>query len=601
MACAATSGLLWYGGFSAGLFPLLLAGIPLSLLFLFSKEPPPPVYSVVAIALFLASAAIGILTAYQPEPATAKFWVITGSIFICFALIAQPIQNLRLVFWFLAFTGLGLSIYFLLGYDWLAQPADLMVINRLGRSWMSVRPDLPVSTASANVFGGILAVLLMLTLGLWLDAWRKRQAVDLAFTGLLLLGQGAGLLMTSSRAAWGAVALGVLALAFWIASKRFGRLKRIHPFAIFQRVLLVSTGIVVVGLLLFPSQLYALAKDLPGADSAGTRAGLFINTLKLLPDFWVFGGGLTSFSGLYSQYVLVIPFEYFRYSHNLFLDLLIEQGWLGLLAFTVLVVACLLKLLAGFRSLHHHSRTLRSIYPIIFSGWIVFLAHGLFDDPFYGEKGTPLFFLMPGLTLLVLKPVMGRKNESKTRQRRRLPRFGVKYWGAGLLVLIFAFGLAYSQQILGAIYANLGAVRMAKIELADFPRQSWADTSLVDELEQVEPTFRQALWYNPESRTANHRLGLIYLARRDFSQAQAFFEAAQHSDPTSRGVIKSLGFTYVWNGEYTQAYRLLQILPEAESELDAYVTWWQTENRPDLARKAAEMRDFIQSAAEPRN
>ena len=57
-----------------------------------------------------------------------------------------------------------------------------------------------------------------------------------------------------------------------------------------------------------------------------SRAELLGRGAYFLVDYPITGAGLTSFPGLYSQYMLVIPYFYFTNSHNLFLDVAIEQG-----------------------------------------------------------------------------------------------------------------------------------------------------------------------------------------------------------------------------------------------------------------------------------
>ena len=91
------------------------------------------------------------------------------------------------------------------------------------------------------------------------------------------------------------------------------------------------------------------------------------------------------------------------------------------------------------------------------------------------------------------------------------------------------------------------------------------------------------------NRTANHRLGLLALQRLDFSGAAIFLEKAHQVDSGHRGISKALGLTYVWLGQYEQARALLRDIPEAGRELDTYSWWWTTQNRPDLAEKAADM------------
>jgi hypothetical protein len=51
---------------------------------------------------------------------------------------------------------------------------------------------------------------------------------------------------------------------------------------------------------------------------------------------------------------------------------------------------------------------------------------------------------------------------------------------------------------MAAWHANLGAVEMARIELADFPSGQWEDGKGAALLAPAEGYFLQALAYNPE-------------------------------------------------------------------------------------------------------
>jgi lipopolysaccharide biosynthesis regulator YciM len=151
------------------------------------------------------------------------------------------------------------------------------------------------------------------------------------------------------------------------------------------------------------------------------------------------------------------------------------------------------------------------------------------------------------------------------------------------------FGFAYRQAIMSAWNANLGAVEMARVELAGFPSGQWEDGTKVVSLGRAEVYFRRALAQDANNRTANHRLGLIAMQRRDFSSAVSYLETAHWIDGDHRGIIKSLGYAYVWSGEFDQAAPLVNQIPEASQELSTYIWWWQEQGRDDLAENAATM------------
>jgi lipopolysaccharide biosynthesis regulator YciM len=101
--------------------------------------------------------------------------------------------------------------------------------------------------------------------------------------------------------------------------------------------------------------------------------------------------------------------------------------------------------------------------------------------------------------------------------------------------------------------------------------------------------FRRAIGQDANNRTANHRLGLIAMQRRDFSSAVSYLESAHWINSDHRAIIKSLGYAYAWSGEFDEATPLLAQILEARQELSTYIWWWQTQGREDLAQNANHM------------
>jgi tetratricopeptide (TPR) repeat protein len=150
-------------------------------------------------------------------------------------------------------------------------------------------------------------------------------------------------------------------------------------------------------------------------------------------------------------------------------------------------------------------------------------------------------------------------------------------------------GLLFWRNITATWYANLGAVEMAKIELAQFPTGKWNEGQYVTALAPAEALFNRSLALNSQQRTANNRLGLIAMMRRDFNRAIPYLERAHQIDPGHKGITKPLAYSYVWIGDYDQALPLLRLIPEASNEMDVYTWWWHDQGRDDLAVKAKQI------------
>jgi tetratricopeptide (TPR) repeat protein len=333
--------------------------------------------------------------------------------------------------------------------------------------------------------------------------------------------------------------------------------------------------------------LLGLAGSLPGTNSAYSRLSIYAGALRLVRAFPFTGGGLHAFPGLYSHYILGIPFFMFNYAHNLYLGLAVEQGLPALAAFLWIVAGGAWLLLKG--------KATAELRWAIIASTLAMLVHGLVDSPLYGGRGTPFLFFLPALgAAIYLHP-----EAPEERRPERPGNARMRAWVAIRAVLLAAsiasmasmasLALAFWKPILASWYADLGAVRMAQVELADFPSGRWQDGSKLPELAGAEALLVRAYQIDPGNVTASYRLGLIAMLRRDFVTAQGYLENAHDHDPGQRGVHKALAYCYVWLGEYERAGRLLAALPEARSELEAYAKWWGEQGRPDLAEKARRM------------
>jgi hypothetical protein len=586
LACATLSGLGWYAYArpTLGGWPLILALLPWVLRVAAGRFPFQRTSFDIPLAVFLMTAGVGVWAAYDRAAAWDKFWTLVGAVLIFYALAAQPKDNLWLAVSALSLIGVLIASYFLLTHDWQSEPADLALINRLALRWMSVRPTVTARYLHPNIAGGLLALLAPLTAALGLNAWRERRAVSGAWalvTGGVML---VGLLFTSSRAAWLALAVAMLAWGLWGASGFLTRLLRQRREAIFVVALLALGGPVVGLMVTYPGGLIALADRLPGLASGASRVDVIRAALKLIADFPFTGGGLGAFGGLYSRYIRVIPDYFLNYSHNFFLDVALEQGWGGFLALMAVMAGTVWVLVA------RGSQTSRLRWAL-FASLIVVCLHGLVDDALYGIQGTPLLFALTGLAVSAAP-------DPPQPEARRTNRLVWITAGLGALVGAMLVGVYY-RPLLGQWYADLGAVDMARIELAGWPwpdREGHVD---VARLTSAEMLLNQSLQLNPENRTARYRLGLVAARRNDYAAVVAQLEPVYRADPDHPGVRKVLGYTYVWLGELDKAVEVLSAVPEAQADMSVYAWWWGTQGRDDLAQQAAVVAARLEAIQRP--
>ncbi len=153
--------------------------------------------------------------------------------------------------------------------------------------------------------------------------------------GLLVL---LGLLFSSSRAAWLAVVIALCAWLFWVWLSSLSQRLHIRPAVLFGLGVAVALAAVFVLGTVQPGGISNLVDRLPGPNSSISRMQIYTNTRWLIADFPFTGGGLASFPGLYSYFVMRMPVFLFGYAHDLFLDLALEQGIIGLLSFVFILI-----------------------------------------------------------------------------------------------------------------------------------------------------------------------------------------------------------------------------------------------------------------------
>jgi hypothetical protein len=549
------------------------------------------------LLIFFITAVVGVWAAYDRSRAWLKFGIIIAAIVLFYILAWQRRRNVWWVSGLLGITSSLIAAYFLLTHDWGSWPADIDILNRIGVWWMGIRPPVSLLTLHPNIAGGMIAMLLPFLIAIGVYGYEKQQSEiwgpAFIFGGLALT----GLVMTSSRAAWLALIGG---LGIWLVWEVSDRVTAVIPFSR-QKIFIFAVSLMtILGIALSYSVgdgPLSLAGSLPGQNNVTSRLDLFRDTVDLIGDFPFTGGGLGAFPGLYSQYLAVTPFFQFDYSHNLWLDVALEQSPIGLLSFMGLVVGSGVLL---WRTAAHTNNDLlpedleaqkrwlyrqqfrRELKPFRWAATIALLVmvyHGLVDDPLYGGVGTPLLFVVPGIVVAT-----SRRQEVK----RLLPSMpGLKpglAWVVGLALVGVGLRLAAAEW-----KANLGAVFMARTELAGWPTGEWDDGHHVSALDPAATLFTQVVDIASANRTARHRLGLIAMLRQDFGTAVTHLKIAHKLDPDHRGILKTLGYSYVWIGEFDQAAALLKSIPESDREMNVYTGWWLSQGREDLSKLAVDM------------
>lgn len=538
------------------------------------------------IAIFLVTAWVGYWAAYDKSAAWIKVWLIVSAVLLYYALSAQPKQNLVFLS-FLSFCfALALSLYFCLTYDFAGSGGGFAIW------WTNHRPhvDWP-AIGHDDVLGLVLISTILAFYWLWNTSKKALGAVAVVMQLFLLSGMGMVALVFVLTLPRGIEIIGVGVAGLWVlwrVSTLSGSNVRVR--AIFPVLVLSYLVVLITFAYLGP------ASDVPGSTHSdygtNSRAEVLERGAYFLVDYPITGAGLNSFSGLYSQYMIVIPYFYFSNSYNLFLDVAIEQGWIGGAAFLIICLAAIWMVSQGI--VKDPSNELRMVNWLSLLALLVMMVHGLFYDYLYNGNGTALLFFPLGMAMM---GVVNRNHsgDGVVQLPKALPRFGLAMITLPILALILLCGVNINK-VFSHWYANLGALQMSQAELENFPANQWATSDMVHRLEAAESTLQAALQYDPRNQTANYRLGLISMLRQDFKTAAANLETAYQEAPNHRGIIKSLGYCYAWLGDTDKAQQLLDRIPEAQHEMKVYIWWWGTQGRPDLSERASLMISRLEPA-----
>jgi hypothetical protein len=305
---------------------------------------------------------------------------------------------------------------------------------------------------------------------------------------------------------------------------------------------------------------------------------------------------------IYSRYVLLIRVPFLSYSHNLFLEICLDQGLLGILSFLSLIVAfCLfvrrvlihlpkpaLSLVEGIEE-----RASSAVFQGCWLGVTATLIHGLFDARQYADSWTlPVLFVLLGLTVGTgLGIVQTERNASSYHAiagSEYLPRRLRAEHLAVLFVLALTFlslGFALYKPLLAVVHANLGSVYQAKGELApnltDDGRQLY--------LHLARAHYNKALSYAPGNHTARQRLGRLAVEASRYEEGVVHLEVAHQAAPSSFATRKALGLAYVWVGRLDEAEPLLRGVKDIVQELNTWGWWRRTQGEDKLAINAYRM------------
>ena len=178
---------------------------------------------------------------------------------------------------------------------------------------------------------------------------------------------GAGILVTQTRAILLACILGMIYVGW-------------HERRVIKVMAPMLLAAAVMAPALFLTRFVMLVGMGPHADwSSVGRVQIWLNSLKLLPQYIFIGMGINNFGGIYKA---TYPFSFLKavHPHNLLLFFIFEIGVVGMIAYLALVVSCLLQ---GHRAVQKSGLSLEDettrVLVALNAGVLILLIAGVAD------------------------------------------------------------------------------------------------------------------------------------------------------------------------------------------------------------------------------
>ena len=323
---------------------------------------------------------------------------------VVFYAVVNWAQDRSRLWWAVAVTialGLGMALLAPFAVDWLTEQKVFLPLA-LYRPFRLLLPD-PIHR---NVMAGSMITLIPLPLALALSlpaAPRKRQWLKGALLTVCAL-QIAILILTRSRGGYVALVVG-LWLTLWLSGRRRWALGFLLLCAVLFAVLVTRPQVEVA------SQTDAAQAALD-PSTWGFRQHVWRTALFIIGDFPFTGVGMGTFND-------VVALLYGFYSpenpgtHNLFLQVGVDLGILGLTSFLAIL---LIVLWAGWQARRRldamHEPALRAVAVGGLAGIVATITHGLLDHHTWGSKGAFIPWVVMGLVVALHRLTMRPSEET---------------------------------------------------------------------------------------------------------------------------------------------------------------------------------------------
>lgn len=512
--------------------------------------------------LYIASLVVAVWAAYDGGQALVRFFVLTGGILLLMVMpLLSAIPMPRIVTFAVSAPSL---VTLVTGAVYITQRAGV------------IGDYIPV-TLSDNLASSILAIALPFAFAaLWLATTTRRYVIG-ALGALALFVGLIALVLTGSRGAWIGLAAGALVAGYLLFHHAIvERRGRTPAWLILLDVVAAAVAVGAVAsfaAVVLSPELDARFGISALGGSAFSRIALWRDSLPLIQDYFFTGSGLASTAMTYATYAYLLHVPYLEHAHNLYLQIALEQGVPGLIAFLGIIASTVAYTLNAWQRTDGIGRGLLAAG---YAATAALLVHGLFDAELFYSLFAPLVFLAPALLLWVASGMYrharrGNLDEPAPSGRAVGVAIGV---GLPVLVAILVPGAPARWE------ANLGSALQSRAELSIYHQPEWSfqdqvRRQLPQDLASAESHFQAALALDSGQPTANRRLGQIALARGSYAAALGYLSSAHAQQPTERVARQLLGELAALQGDSAGAVAMWQGLDFSQGQLMVRGWWYE--------------------------
>lgn len=138
-----------------------------------------------------------------------------------------------------------------------------------------------------------------------------------------------------------------------------------------------------------------------GDTSTSYRVYIWMGTFNMLKDYWFsgIGVGTEAFGRIYPMYAysgVMAP-----HSHNLYLQIITENGIAGLIIFLSIVVVYFKECISSI--IRSKDKLLKGLITGLAAGMLGYLVQGMFDNVWYNYRVFLLFFIILGITISAIE------------------------------------------------------------------------------------------------------------------------------------------------------------------------------------------------------